>query len=306
MARLFKKLFSQTSDLLNKEYPEEAGTDFSLELNKTFKAVGGTDLKLGVTKPATGTAVKVVIEPSGKVPEKNIDIAAKFSTEGKHEGTITLTNLLDNRAKVTVKEAFKGAFNNYSVEVGGEFVDQNVAVNGTVNFSGENLIGTVAAKGAIVLVKDSLAAGAEVSVEKENDSDLVVKSTSVKVEVKGNTNVASFESVFSKNQYVKLGYHQKVNNKLQGAADFKISPSDDALNSEARLGFINAINDTTTLRTRLTVNNTSTSRVAFVYTQKYQNNFELALGANLNTNQLFGASVDAKDAHQFKVQLSLD
>eukprot|EP01129_Flabellula_baltica_P001088 TRINITY_DN10_c0_g2_i1.p1 TRINITY_DN10_c0_g2~~TRINITY_DN10_c0_g2_i1.p1 ORF type:complete len:321 (+),score=88.89 TRINITY_DN10_c0_g2_i1:43-963(+) len=306
MARLFKKLFSQTSDLLNKEYPEEAGTDFSLELNKTFKAVGGSDLKLGVTKPATGTAVKVVVEPSFKVPEKNLEVSAKFSTEGKHEGTATFTNLLDNRAKVSVKESFKGALNNYSVELGGEFVDKNVAVNGTINFSGENLIGTVAAKGAVVLVKDSLTFGAEVSVEKASDDDLVVKSTTLRTELKGNNNVASFESVLAKNRTIKFGYHQKVNDQLQGAADFKITADDDDLSSEARVGFINAVDTNTTLRTRLTVNNTASSRVAFVYTKKYENDFELALGANLNTNQLFGASVDSKDAHQFKVQLSLD
>jgi len=307
MARLFKKLFSSTSDLLNKEYPENVGHDFQVEVNKTFEATGEEhlhEIKLTVTKDPASSKVKFVAEP--KTVINNLEITGKISNDEKFEGTFIRSKLADGKVKVSFKETFEGALNNYAGEFGAEFVDKHVSANGTVNFSGKNLLQTIKAKASFVYEENDIAVGAELVAKKAGD-DLILESTTIRTEQTGTNYAASFEAVFAEKNTLTIGYHQKVNDHLHSATDFKLSNLENGgLGAVARVGFIDQIDTTSTLRTKLSVSNQKSQRFGLVYQKTYDNNFKLSLGADLNVNQLLGGNVAKEDNHKFGLTLSLD
>jgi len=306
MARLFKKLFSTSSDLLNKEYPENAGNDFQVEVNKTFKSSEDTEAKVIVTKCPKSSTVKVVVEPKGVIKEHNVEVTGKMCNDGKQEGTVTISKLADGKAKVSVKEAFEGALTKYSVELGSEYVEKNVSLNTSLNFSGNNLVGAIKAKGALVYEHDDIAVGVELLGKKAGE-DITLESTTVRTEQTGKNYTASFEAVFAKKNSLSFGFYQKVNANLEGASDFKLTSDESGgLSSVARVGFIQKLESNSSLRTRWTVNNQNAHRVGLVYQQTYTNNFKLALGADLNVNQLFGSNASKEDSNKFSMTFSLD
>jgi len=306
MARLYKKLFSSTADLLNKEYPENVGDDFQVEVTKNFVSSEESEVKLTVTKDPDSSKVKIVLEPkrTALVKGHNLEFTGKFTNEGKHEGTIAVSKLLDGKLKATLKEAFEGAFNKYNVEAGVEFVDTNFSANGSVNFSGKSLIETIKLKGAVVAEKDELAIGVEVAATKKEE--FALNSIAVRTERTGKDNITSFEANFSDKNSLIVGYQQKINDSLTGAADFKLCNHDGELSALARLGFIEKLDASSTFRSRVSVCSGKSQRLGLNWQKTFENKAKFSVGADLNVHQIMGSNVSKQDAHKFALSFSLD
>jgi len=241
------------------------------------------------------------IEPEFKIAKYNLLLEAKVGTDRKFQKTISLVDYLQKGSKFFVRGLTENG--KHTGEVGFEYKDERVALNGTVT---KPLEGQVKVVGAGVAKQNSYTVGGDV--EYELEKGVLRYSTKLQYDKEDSTFCLFLnDQLVPKNvsdkpkREVGFSYFFKLRNDLNGALDFKV---DDKLNdNEFRVGSVLKVDSNTSIKSRMLIKNKKDFRVGFALKQKVTPNTKVTLSTDLDAKSLFGTE-EGVNKHRFNLTLS--
>jgi len=306
MANFYKKLYTKVKETLEDDFPDpnpkllsnDGLNNIGIKFIDTLKTPNGLKFKTTLKRDPNGNLTGT-LEPEIKFSSKNITFEGKISTDNKYEDSVSFTNYLVDGSKFSLKGLYEeGSMNG---EAGLEFKNENVAFNASLSYPDS---GDIKVAAAAVYNSSGYSLG--------GDAEYVMSSALNKWSIKVQRDTEENSFCFFSNHVlvpkkkkespksdIGFGYAQDVRSGLKGGLDFKI---DSNLDSDLRFGSNYEIDETSNLKTRLSLKKKEELRLGLVYKQKLSSTSKLALSADLNTRHLFGN--EGTNDHRFWVTLT--
>jgi len=302
MSYLYKKFYTPIKETLEDDFSdlsthllhEDGSTNnVGLKFVNTFRTENGLKIKLINTRDPKGTFTTLV-ENEFKIPQYNVLLEGKLGTDKKFQHTINVLDVGQKGSKVFLRGlSEKGK---HSGELGFEFKNGTVALNGSVTYPLSN--GIVRGAGAGVYKLNEYSVGGDVEFDQEkgllrysgkiqvdkSDSTFCLFMNDIKIPKEGNPK-----------KDIGFGYFSKMRPDLNGAVDIKV---DGNLNTEVRLGSDLSVDKSSNIKSRLYIKKKDL-RIGFAYKQRLSPVTKLTVSTDLNSRHFFGTTDQVKNDHRF-------
>jgi hypothetical protein len=294
MATKFKDLFKKFSDLVGKEFPTAEGDLFAVDVETKLSSEDvtvTTNMKRGADGKFQGQ-----LKPEIKV--NDVTVTGTFSTKQTHQVDLKYKK---DTAEVTVTGV--SGSDNVDVRATFDYVDTKFSVGAGLSYpyAGKNAI-TGAAN--VTFVYENLTVGLSGAAEYDEEKTLGPNEAGIGLVYAENDYTLGFVATRKVNEAkneenAKLGfsYYQKVDETTNAGVGFSV---DTAKETKAVVAYEKTLDNLSSLKSRLQIQNTNQLNAGFVYAQKIDN-MKVTFGTDLSVSALLGGEGN----HKFNVKLNL-